>query len=327
MGAWPGRSRGSDVRDLQLVLVGCLVVGLTALFACDSAPPPAGSRMVADVEIQILNPDRPAALRCNPEVRIAEKVSSEVLVSLSRALLEEEAAGCGFGFAAYYLPAMQPGSGAWAIAELGPEVRVSMLGLSGADESVLLQRALGAGETLGIWVDDTSYASVIALYRDAGGLKLGRWYADGGTATEPVRVAKGQSGECELRDAATSGERHHRIGGGGDLESWDGGGFLAAARMVQLDVDLARLTTEEASRRSRRALDSSAGRSLAEAAAAQERWRKFSEWLAIYRDSLDPARHVTLDLGTPQSRDQRAATCAELAELLERLPVGELRVA
>ena len=106
-----------------------------ALFAClcscdavTSSPP---STAADDVEVEILNPDRPRPLRCNPEIRLDRKIAAAELESLTRRLLEREASDCGFGLVTYYLPAMQPGSGAWAIAEVGDAaVRISILGLS-----------------------------------------------------------------------------------------------------------------------------------------------------------------------------------------------------
>jgi hypothetical protein len=288
--------------------------------ACDTDAPPHPARPVPQgLEVEVLNPDRPEALRCNPEIRLGRKVSIDVLESLSRGLLEREAKGCRFGFAAFYLPAMRPGTGAWAIAELGPEVSVSILGLSAADEESLLQRASATGETFGVWVDDTSYASVVSLYRDGGGLKLTRWYLDGGQSTEPMRIARSAQG-FELRDSGGGGGgRHYRLGAEGNLESWDGGGFLSAARKVRVDVDLAKLASEEAERRSRRARAASAGQSRQRAAAAEERWRKFEEWLAHYR-ALDPARHPVLHLAALHDAGEREAACLRLKEALGDAP-------
>jgi hypothetical protein len=297
------------------------VAGLAVCFAgCDSPPPPAPAPSIPEgLEVEFLNPDRPEALRCNPEIRLSRKVPIEVLESLSRGLLEREAEGCRFGIAAYYLPAMRPGTGAWAIAELGPEVSVSILGLSAADEERLLERAGAQGETFGTWIDDTSYASVVSLYRDASGLKLTRWYLDGGQSTEPMRVARSSQG-FELHDSGAGvGRRHYRIGSAGDLESWDRGGFLSAARKVLVDVDLGKLASEEAERRSRRARAASAGQSQQRAAAAVERWRKFEQWLAHYR-ALDPARHPVLHLAALRDAGEREAACARLQETLGMAP-------
>src|SRR5688500_9863876 len=87
---------------------GLLAVLAASVLACDSsAPPPRGAPVPEGLQVEILNRDRPAALRCNPEIRIGRKVTAEVLETLSRGLLEKEAKDCGFGFAAYYLPAMR----------------------------------------------------------------------------------------------------------------------------------------------------------------------------------------------------------------------------
>ena len=157
-------------------------------------PPTSPPGLPDDVGLEVLNPDRPPALRCNPEIRLGRKVSARALESLSRRLLENEAEDCGFGLATYYLPAMRPGSGAWAIAELGPQVSVSILGLSAEDEAALLRRAEAQGQAFGVWVDDTSYASVMSLQRDGSGLKLTRFYLDGGTNTDPIRIASAAHG-------------------------------------------------------------------------------------------------------------------------------------
>jgi hypothetical protein len=313
MALWRGCNRGVAWGARAAALVACFA-------ACDSPPPPVPLLAVPEgLEVEVLNPDRPAALRCNPEIRLGRKVPIEVLESLSRGLLEREAKDCRFGFAAYYLPAMRPGTGAWAIAELGPETSVSILGLSAADEERLLQRAAAHDEVFGVWVDDTSYASVVSLYRDGGGLKLTRWYLDGGQSTEPMQIAN--NGQVfELRDnGAGGGQRHYRLGAEGDLESWDGGGFLNAARKVRVDVDLAKLASEEAERRARRTSAASAGRSRQRAAAAEERWRKFQEWLEHYR-ALDPARHPVLYLAALQDVSEREAACERFNQALGDAP-------
>jgi hypothetical protein len=318
-------------RTAKRALVGCAgSVGLLAgILACEVPPtPPAASSSPSDnVEMEVMNPNRPAALRCSPEIRLDRKVSAETLETLSRRLLESEAADCGFGLATYYLPAMRPGMGAWAIAELGPVVSVSILGLSAADEADLLRRAEAQSATpFGVWVDDTSYASVVSLHSDSAGLKLTRFYLDGGTNAEPIRITSAAHG-FELRPlAGARSGRHYRIGGDGDLETWDGAGFLSASRKVRVDVDLAALKSEDDGKRAQRARAASAGRSQRRAAALEERWRKFGEWLALYEESLGPARHPVLSLATAQDADDRVAACSKLVTILDRLP-SELETA
>jgi hypothetical protein len=297
---------------------------LATLGACDPGTPPPLLRGPDDVEVEVLNPDRPKPLRCNPEIRLDRKVSAEKLQSVTRRLLEKEDVDCKFGFAAFYLPAMQPGSGAWAIAELGPDVTISILGLSSADEEALLRRAEAHGKTFGLWVDDTSYASVVSLEQGGGGLELVRFYLDGGVNRDPIKVASAPHG-YELRPSG--GSRHYRFGADGELESWDGIGFLSAARKVRgLDADLAALKRDDDARRARRSSAASAGRSQRRAAAHEERWRKFSDWLAAYEGALGPARHPVLALGASHDAGDRAAVCAELVRLLESVP-PEVRVA
>jgi hypothetical protein len=307
----------------RLVVDCAAVAGLLAsIVACDAQPTSTtpGAAAPDDVEFEVLNPNRPAALRCNPEIRLDRKVTAGALEALSRRLLEGEAADCGFGLATYYLPAMRPGSGAWAIAEIGPQVSVSILGLSSEDELELLRRAEAQGAALGLWIDDTSYASVVSLRSDGGGVKLNRFYTDGGTSTEPIRIASAGHG-FELRPGLEGrGGRHYRIGGDGDLESWDAIGFLSAARKVRLDVDLAALKSDDDARRTQRARAASAGRSQRRAAAEEERWRKFSEWLAVYEASLGPARHQILALGAAEDAGERATVCSRLVTTLDRLP-------
>jgi hypothetical protein len=298
------------------------VTGLvTCLGACDVESPPAtNSKPSGNIELEVMNPDRPAALRCNPEIRLARKVSTRELETLSRQLLEDEAEDCGFGLVTYYLPAMRTGSGAWAMAELGPQVSVSILGLSAEDEAALLRRAEAQSQSFGVWVDDTSYASVVSLQRDSGGLKLTRFYPDGGTNTDPIRIASAAHG-FELRPAAASHDsRHYRLGSDGDLESWDGAGFLSAARKVRLDVDIAAIKGEDDAKRSQRARAAAAGRSQRRAAAQEERWRKFNEWLTLYEGALGPARRPVLSLSASKDADERAAACSQLVKILDRVP-------
>jgi hypothetical protein len=318
-------------QSTKRTFAGCAAMAglLAGLLACDAptTPPAASSSPAENVEFEVMNPNRPAALRCNPELRLDRKVSARTLETLSRRLLESEAADCGFGLATYYLPAMRPGMGAWAIAELGPQVSVSILGLSAEDEADLLRRAeVQSPNAFGVWVDDTSYAAVMSLHSDSAGLKLTRFYLDGSTNSEPIRISSAAHG-LELRPlAGARGGRHYRIGGGGDLETWDGAGFLSASRKVRADVDLAALKSEDDARRAQRARAASAGRSQRRAAAEEERWRKFSEWLALYEESLGPARHPVLSLAAAQDADDQVAACTRLVAILDRLP-AELETA
>jgi hypothetical protein len=214
---------------------------------------------------------------------------------------------------------MRPGSGAWAIAELGPQVSVSMLGLSAEDEAKLVERATRRSSSVGLWVDDTSYASVISLGRDDIGVELTRFYLDGGSSTEPIRIAKGESG-FELRPASGGSGRHYRLGADGELETWDGIGFLSAARKIRLDADLAAIKREDEASRAQRLGAASASGSRRRAAAQEERWRKFSEWLEAYETGLTPARHPVHALGSSKDAGERAAACSRLVEIMAALP-------
>ena len=308
-------------RSKRAVLRGAGAAGLVSCLAgCDAGPAPSPSAgLPEEVGFEIMNPDRPRALRCNPDIRLDRKVSTRTHEELSNRLLETEAADCGFGLATYYLPVMRPGSGAWAIAELGPQISVSMLGLSAEDEAKLIERAAKRSSSVGLWVDDTSYASVISLGRDNIGVELTRFYLDGGSSTEPIRIAKGESG-FELRPAAAGGGRHYRLGAEGELETWDGIGFLSAARKIRLDVDLAAIKREDESSRAQRLRAAKASGSRRRAAAQEERWRKFSEWLAVYESSLAPARHPVRSLGVSKDADTRAAACSRLIDIMAALP-------
>jgi hypothetical protein len=199
-------------------------------------------------------------------------------------------------------------------------VSVSVLGLSAEDEAALLRRADAQSDGLGVWVDDTSYASVVSLQRDSGGVKLTRFYMDGATSTEPIRISTADHG-YELRPGAGGrGGRHYRIGNDGELESWDGIGFLSAARKVRFDADLAAVKSDDDAQRAQRARAASAGRSQRRAVAQEERWRKFSEWLAVYEASLGPARHQLKSLGASKDAGERTAACSNLVTILDRVP-------
>ena len=103
-----------------------------------------------------------------------------------------------------------------------------------------------------MWVDDTSYASVMSSQRDAAGSSSLASISTATANTEPIRIASGEHG-FELRPAGVSrGGRHFRLGSDGELETWDGIGFLCAARKIRLDVDLAALKSEDDAKRARR---------------------------------------------------------------------------
>jgi hypothetical protein len=65
-----------------------------------------------------------------------------------------------------------------------------------------------------------------------------------------------------------------------------------------------------------------AGRNLARAAAAEERWRKFSQWLTLYREGLEPVRHEVLALGELTDREDRTEACTRFARMFRAVPPG-----
>lgn len=298
-------------------------MALGALLGCQAPPeePPAAP-LPPDLSFEVINPMRPSALRCAPEVRLGRKVSRDVLETVANEIRRRETAECSFSFVAFYLPHMEPGSGAWAIAEFHPEAVVTVLGLSLGEEEQLLEAARELPGLLGAWVDDTSYASVITLRRAPAALVMDRLYPEGRVESEKVRIAApGGAVRVSSEDSDILG-RYYSVTSRGDLETRDDHGVVNVSPKLRLVADLQRVAAEERARRVERAASRRVTVARDQQAQEEERWGRFRDWLAQYRSALEPVRHQVMRLASLQDARTRRQSCAALTAALEAVPPG-----
>ncbi|MDX1382575.1 MAG: hypothetical protein R3190_02970 [Thermoanaerobaculia bacterium] len=300
-----------------------LLVAAVGMLACEPTPQQEGAEPVAvppDLMPEIINPNRPDALRCSPDLRIAYKVSRGVLEAVVRDLLDGELDGCDFGIATFYLPHMDPGGGAWAIAELSPTVVASIIGLRPAEEKRLVEEARSVPSLVGTWIDDTSYAAVINVVSGGGSLFVERRYRGGDVAREEVVFGRygGRVGfeEKERNDLG----RYYIVDRNGNLETHDDHGRLNEARLYRLDRDFDGLIVAERDRERERIRIAAARAESAVEARSQRRLDEWRSWLKVYRESVEPIRHPILRLAASEDGVNRERSCRELASGLAAVP-------
>lgn len=311
-------------RDSHPVLAATLLAGavLAALLSgCEPPPKEIEERspVPPDLEIVVLNPDRPEPLRCTPDVRIGYKVPDDVLKSVTLDLRDETEGACERFFATYYLPYMSPGGGAWATVELAATAQVTLLGLSAGEEAELVAAARKSHQPIAMWVDDTSYATVLTVFERNHQVWAERRHRDHETVEEEVSFGRyqGRTG-FEERGGNDLG-RYYVVARGGNLETHDDGGAISVARLVRLDRDLDRLIVDVHEHQKDRAAQAATRRERVAEAAGRERAARWYAWLSAYQETLEPLRHPILRLSDGLIRGAGSADCVRLVEGLPQV--------
>jgi hypothetical protein len=280
-----------------------------------------------DLGLEVVNAERPEALRCSLDVRIAYKVPGDVLASATEDLAEEEGLDdCERLFVALYLPYMQIGGGAWAVVELVPEPAVSILGLGASEERELVAESRKARDTVATWVDDSSYAAVITVFKEGQRVVAERLFGNGEVRQEEVVFSRyrGRTG-FEERDGNALG-RHYVAGEGGNLETHDAFGRVSVARLAKLDRDLDRLIVDAREVAREKVVRAAAREERVRVAAGAQRLERWEGWLTLYQGSLEPLRQPLMRLAESVSGADYAPRCQELVTGLSTVP-PEVRMA
>lgn len=286
------------------------------------APPPVRPQVPRDLELEVINADRPSTLRCSPDIRLAYKVPTDVLEAASDELREREASGCDRSFITYYLSETQPGEGAWATAEYRPELMVTLLGLTKLEERELVAKARKSRELVGTWIDDTSFASVVTVYLDGDRLIMDRLYRQGGSfEIEIVATRVGNELRWEEKGGDELGH-YYVINSAGNLEKRDDHGLLHRARLHRLDRDPAVVGSQVRQAKADQAKIVRQKVEKAQQGASRNRMARWIKWLDLYRDTLAPMRHSVLQLGGGSRGLNVDAVCTDLRTSRAQIPTS-----
>lgn len=162
------------------------------------------------------------------QVRLNRIVPEEVVRAISQKLHVEDSAR---DFIAYLLPKMNPGEGAWAIAEFSPTFRVRIIGMTIEMRQKVLDRSRSlSGDLVGRWIDDST---LYALIKSNNEFRLVMFYHDGSShAIELIERKSQQARRFDEKETSSSGD-HYVIVGSGDLEVRDKSGLVTTALKVE----------------------------------------------------------------------------------------------
>lgn len=132
----------------------------------------------------------PALSKANVDVRLPQKVDEPALRRIAQAI---QATHRGYAkiWIAYYLPGMKPGAGAWATANFTPDLEVTILGASQAQEQQVKQ-AVVPGKVVGRWYEEQYTQSGLVIYQQKGRYHIKTSYRDG-TSNDELLQRKGNT--------------------------------------------------------------------------------------------------------------------------------------
>jgi hypothetical protein len=168
-----------------------LVAGCSPSSSDDASAKRSATQVVPAYEIQKLKPN-PALSKVNIEVLLPQKLSQE---ELRRVAMDIRAAHDGYQktWIAYYLKGMKPGAGAWATTHFTPELEVSILGATQAQEDDAKQQASAVtGKVLGRWYEEQYTHSSLVIYQTGKEYHLKTTFDNGQSNDEPL-LRKGKT--------------------------------------------------------------------------------------------------------------------------------------
>ena len=198
------------------------------LFGLPSLASPSSA---AETAFRIVNEDV-STQRRSLTVRIPQRIAEPQLLELAQQLQTGDPRTFSRTYINFVLPSMTADQGAWAIVLFSPEPKVSVLGLSRADEDQLVaEHAADKRPLLGSWLTSPpAMPGRLTIYSDHGKI-FAEW-----------RLRSGQKTTDELRDVVSKSQRRFDVIGGGyfvlsrsgDLEIWDNTIRIATAERIGL---------------------------------------------------------------------------------------------
>lgn len=188
-----------------------------------------------DIVYTIVGSDVVPGKKRSLDIRLNQKVTSEVLRSIARTLKDQDQGEYERTFICYYLPDMKVGAAAWATTHFTPDLDVQILGLTTEESEKLLDATEPPSkEILGRWLDDSPIiGSAITLYREKKRLFLQTRYKDGSESIVEVKRTQTTRGERLVDKQGNSFGEHYVIDKQGNLQIRDQDGLIATAKAVK----------------------------------------------------------------------------------------------
>lgn len=158
------------------------MVGPTALSAAVQ-----GISLPDDLEFEVIKETTSQGQRRSLDVRLSQKVRTEVLEALAIRLRDQAQQSFARTFIVYYLPGMEVDAGGWAISHFNPSLEVKVLGTPVGSGPSLED----SEKVLGVWENNQpGFASVYVILETPTGFQMEQTFPDGSSSrTELVEQA------------------------------------------------------------------------------------------------------------------------------------------
>ena len=183
----------------------------------------------------VVKAERQANVKASLTVRLAERVTKEMLVAIANELH-------GFAdnkqprlFIVYYLPDMEIDAGGWATTHFNPDLEVKILGATKEEhEKIVTQTKTSevSQKTIGSWTVTILPTGTITFFRKDGQTYLTRRYNDGSSGTDELVIQK-VGGQTRYRQSGGHPADYFIITASGDLGHCNDEGMWAKSKKMK----------------------------------------------------------------------------------------------
>ena len=188
-----------------------------------------------DVTYTIIDKNIVRGIKRSLDIRLNNKVSEEVLLSIAMKLKNSDSNTYERTFIGYYLPDMEVNVGYWATTHFNPDLKVRILGLTAEQEQALKQKPKDPSrEIIGRWLDERPFAgNRITIFRKDGKVFVENTYKDGSSGTRELLEKKSPLGRRFDRVGESTAGDHWILNSDGNLQLRDNEGLIATAKKIE----------------------------------------------------------------------------------------------
>jgi hypothetical protein len=203
-----------------------LVILLAAIFGCN---PPSKTSTKEKYGYRVLKREDSKPIKCSFYIELQEQLSEAQITEIAEEYRKEYDSYMSL-FIFYLLPDMEIGSGAWATSHYTPDLKITIYGISKAEEEQLKGNIQIPEDAFGTW-----YCSVaglehhIVFVQDGDKLSAKLTFKDESEKTE-ILIRK-ESGRFDIQ-GNKDGE-YYIFNEAGNLELWDTQGLFTTAKKVE----------------------------------------------------------------------------------------------
>jgi len=180
----------------------------------------------------IINSTRYEGIKSSIDIRLQERVSKNELKKIAMDLRNDEPETPFF--ITYYLPGMEPGSGAWATSHFTPDLEIIIYGIPLDEQKELASDSTNGttGSIIGEWLLEIIGAKYTFLKKD-GKIIMVRQFLDGsGSETEMIQKKQDGKTRFEEKKGNSFGE-YYIVEQNGDLATYDKSGFIRTMPLLK----------------------------------------------------------------------------------------------